>query len=503
MMWYVFSVFFQTILYLIFTNLNLYFMKKSFTILFLAMAISRAAVLSAQPTVNLKEYATGFPGGITDIAHSGDSRLFVTEQLGTIKIIRSEGITESRPFLDISAKVTPTNISNAGEQGLLGLVFSPEYITDGYFYVNYTNKTGIGNTVIARYKVSADPDSADVASEQILLTVTQPFANHNGGCMKFGSDGYLYIALGDGGSGGDPGNRAQNLGVLLGKMLRIDVSADTAAYSIPPTNPYFGSLTAANEIWASGLRNPWRFSFDRLTNDLWIADVGQRNWEEINYQSTSSPGGENYGWRCYEGNNIYDTTGCSLPSSYIMPVKEYSHAATSGCSVTGGFVYRDSLFMDLYGYYFFTDYCNGVIYALTTDGNATLSTAGTFAGRNFSTFGEDTTGQLYIGDQSTGTVYRIMGSGVEVKEVNADIENEIIYPNPGNGSFTYELISNKEAEVEITITDITGKECFNISEELQAGKNILPLDFKGNSGIYILKCKSLNGITRHKLTVLY
>lgn len=201
-----------------------------------------------------------------------------------------------------------------------------------------------------------DPDS-----EVILLTANQPFANHNGGDVHFGPDGYLYTGLGDGGSGGDPQNYSQTPTSLLGKMLRIDVNSGTP-YAIPPTNPFVGSTAVANEIWALGLRNPWRFSFDRLTGDLWIGDVGQNEWEEVDFQPASSAGGENYGWRCYEGNAPYNTTGCGAVGNYVAPVAVYANTSSLGCSITGGYVYRGSQYPDLYGYYLYTDYCSGRIW---------------------------------------------------------------------------------------------------------------------------------------------
>ena len=265
------------------------------------------------------------------ITHAGDGsgRLFITEQGGRILIYDGSGVLPV-PFLDVSALLL-----TSGERGLLSVAFHPNYASNGYFYVNYTN-TG-GHTVIARYTVSNDPNLADPASALTVLTIVQPYPNHNGGQLQFGPDGFLYIGMGDGGSGGDPNNYAQDPDSLLGKMLRIAVDGDVP-YSVPLDNPFVSDEQVRDEIWALGLRNPWRFSFDRSTGDLFIGDVGQRDWEEIDYQPVSSTGGENYGWRLMEGNNCFNpSTNCN-DGSLTLPVLEYGHDL--GCSVTGGYRYR-------------------------------------------------------------------------------------------------------------------------------------------------------------------
>ena len=290
----------------------------------------------------------------TSIVNAGDSRLFIAQQTGRIAIYDGTRVLP-QPFLDVSSLIS----TNGEERGLLGLAFSPHYRDDGSFYIDYTNTAG--DTVVARYHVSAsDPNVADRASAQVILTVAQPYPNHNGGELQFGPDGYLYIAMGDGGSGGDPENRAQTLSTLLGKILRIDV-ANAATYRIPPTNPFANRAGAAPEIWAWGVRNPWRFSFDRLTGDLWIADVGQDNYEEVDFQPASSTGGENYGWHRMEGFHCYNpSTNCN-DGTLTLPVLEYSHADGS-CSITGGYRYRGALFSRLYGTYFYGDFCTGKIW---------------------------------------------------------------------------------------------------------------------------------------------
>jgi glucose/arabinose dehydrogenase len=362
-----------------------------------------AAMILIAATASADEIALrSLAGGLdkpTSIVNAGDSRLFITQQSGRIVIFDGTRIV-SQPFLDIS-----TLISTGEERGLLGLVFHPHYRDNGFFYIDYTNTDG--NSVIARYSVSpSDPNRADAASEQILLTIAQPYPNHNGGELQFGPDGYLYIGMGDGGSAGDPQNRAQSLSTLLGKLLRIDVD-NTSTYRIPPSNPFVNRAGALPEIWAYGVRNPWRFSFDRLTGDLWIADVGQDLYEEVDFQPATSSGGENYGWRKMEGLHCYNpSTNCN-DGTIVLPVVEYSHADGS-CSITGGYRYRGTQWPRLFGTYFYGDYCSGKIWG------ASPGTGGTFIARllidtemAFTTFGEDVSGELYVADYNAGVLYSI------------------------------------------------------------------------------------------------
>lgn len=335
------------------------------------------------------------------IENAGDSRLFVIEQDGTVTIIDSAGNLNPVKFLDISDEVV-----TGGEQGLLGLAFHPDYINNGWFYVNYIGEGD--STRISRFSVTpANPDQADPESEQRILTLAQPYKNHNGGALKFGPDGYLYLGLGDGGSADDPQNRAQNLMEPYGKILRLDVSPGTS-YAIPSTNPFVNDTSALPEIWAYGLRNPWRFSFDRLTGDLWIADVGQREMEEINMQAFSSSGGENYGWRCYEGSLEFNLDNCNTSAEFVFPVYEYRHLETE-CSVTGGYVYRGNEGSKYYGRYFYADFCSDKIWTLRNEGGTWISEqSGPFTGNGFSTFGEDCSGNLYIAGYTSGTIFRII-----------------------------------------------------------------------------------------------
>lgn len=337
------------------------------------------------------------PTAIVATANTNDKRLFVTERDGAIKIINASGVVEPKPFLDISAKVL-----SEGEMGLLSLAFHPNYDQNGQFYVNYIDKNQ--NTVIVSYKVSAEANVADAASEKVLLTFKQPYKNHNGGDLVFGRDGYLYIASGDGGSGGDPENRAQDKNSLFGKILRIDVDKGDP-YAVPPTNPFVGQAGAKPEVWAYGLRNPWRISFDTSNGDLYIADVGQGEIEEVNVQSASSKGGENYGWRCFEGNRSYAPAGCKAASEYTAPVLEYGHEE-GRCSITGGYVYRGTQSPALDGKYFYGDYCNGqLFYTSSGDKWANISVAKTpYA---ISAFGRGSDGELYFADFKTGSIYHL------------------------------------------------------------------------------------------------
>ncbi|MEO8099076.1 MAG: PQQ-dependent sugar dehydrogenase [Acidobacteriota bacterium] len=347
--------------------------------------------------IRLNQIVTG-TSAPTDIQSAGDGtdRLFLAEQGGRIRILRA-GALLPQVFLDISALV-----SSGNERGLLGLAFPPGFAQSQRFYVDYTNRDG--NTVIAQYRVSANRDVADPASAVILLTIPQPFANHNGGQVRFGPDGFLYIGLGDGGSGGDPQNNGQNLNALLGKLLRIDVESAPGTVRIPPSNPFVNRAGARGEIWAYGLRNPWRFSFDRANGDLWIADVGQDNYEEVNYQPSESPGGEDYGWRIMEGLHCYNPSNCNM-QGLTLPVAEYSHAG-SACSITGGFVYRGQMWPGLRGTYIYADYCSGRIWGLDRSGSNWVTRVLLDSGLGITTFGQDEAGEVYLA-AANGRIYRV------------------------------------------------------------------------------------------------
>jgi glucose/arabinose dehydrogenase len=376
-------------------------------------------------------------------APDDDNRLYIIEKRGVIKVLnRKTGDLQStaEAFLNIDSLVGGGQ-SNGDERGLLGLAFHPDFANNGYFYVNYTDNAN--DTVVARYSIT-DRDTADPGSAETVLEVDQPFSNHNGGWMAFGpGDGYLYISLGDGGAGGDPGNRAQDItNQLLGKMLRIDVDDDdfpadpNRNYAIPANNPFVG-VTGDDEIWAYGLRNAWRNSFDRLTGDFYIADVGQGAWEEVNFQSFESGGGENYGWRCYEGSNPYNLTGCPPPDTMVFPIHEYSHGGSPfRCSITGGYVYRGCAIPSLDGTYFFSDYCSEQIWTFRYDGeNLTEFTDRTseldppnYSIGDIVSYGEDLRGELYIVDQngsSSGEIFKIVPVNPTLQEADLNCDGVV------------------------------------------------------------------------------
>lgn len=371
-------------------------------------SLSKSRTASAQaaaelPSIFLTSPISGLAQPVV-ITHAGDGsgRLFVVEQPGRIRIIRN-GALQATPFLDIATRITAN-----GERGLLGLAFPPGFMTKRYFYIFYTNLSG--DIVIARYRVSqTNADLADAGSEQIVLTIPHPTNdNHNGGQLAFsGRDGLLYIGTGDGGAGNDPPNNAQNGNVLLGKILRIDVETGSpATYTIPGSNPFATSTAVRREIWALGLRNPWRFSFDRLTNDLYVADVGQNAIEEVNFQPATSAGAENYGWRVLEGTRCTNLNPAACASGgFTPPVIEYPHSL--GCSVTGGYVYRGSAFARMQGLYFYGDFCSGRIWGMRQVSGVWQTSELLDTTLNISTFGEDEAGNLYVADYTTGTLYSV------------------------------------------------------------------------------------------------
>lgn len=342
-------------------------------------------------------------------APAGDSnRLFVTTQYGRVRIVR-DGTTLPTPFLDIANKV-----SCCGERGLLSLAFHPAYAQNGYFYVAYVN---LGNNLaIVRYTVSGDPNVADASSAFPILTIVHPAGYHHyGGQLQFGPDGYLYISVGDGADPGDPYNNSQNTGSLLGKILRIDVNSGSP-YAVPPNNPFVGPGAPLDEIWSWGLRNTWRFSFDTLTGDMWLGDVGQDRWEEIDFEAGNSPGGVNYGWDCYEGTHNYEGNA-NLPycqgKTFTWPVYEYAHSATA-CAVTGGYVYRAVTSSAYYGTYVFADLCSSNRLLTTQRQGSNFTTVSRDlilpAGHSLSTpgsFGLAGNGQMYVTDWEDGDIFRI------------------------------------------------------------------------------------------------
>ena len=362
---------------------------------FFAVTVAAFLVLAASPAsaIDLQFTQVANQSQVVDIRHAGDGskRLFmVVRNSGRIYILK-DGTVLGDPFLDIGSRVG----SSGGEQGLLSLAFAPDYATSGFFYIWYTDQ--FGDTTLSRFSVSGNPDLADADSEEKLLVVAQPFSNHNGGRLQFGPDGMLYLGIGDGGGAGDPQNNGQALNTFLGKIIRIDVNPVFNPYAIPPDNPFVNDGNVLSEIWAYGLRNPWRMSFDRLTGDLYIADVGQGGAEEIDHQPANSPGGENYGWNIMEGPNCFSMLNCDQ-TGLTLPVTQYFHR--DGCSVIGGELYRGSDYPDLFGVYLYGDFCSGYIWGLSRNGNNWQSELLADTSFRILTFGESEDGSIYLSDGS-------------------------------------------------------------------------------------------------------
>lgn len=450
-------------------------MKKYYLLLFSILTLTTQA---QDVTIEITSFATGLNTPVA-ITNAGDDRMFVVQQDGRIRIVRADGSLDSGAFLDIASQV-----SEGSEQGLLGLAFHPDYDNNGYFYVYYTDLAG--DSVISRFEVSTDPDVADQNSELEILTFDQPFGNHNGGTIAFGPEGYLYIASGDGGSGGDPGNRAQNTELLLGKLLRIDVDNPSGGnnYGIPPDNPFAGNPPNAEEIWAYGLRNPWKFSFDAQTGDLWIGDVGQGLWEEIDYMASPDPGGQNYGWRCFEGNAPFDTDGCDPMETMTFPIAVYSSGPTSqNCSITGGVVYRGSAYPAIDGYYFFADLCSQMIGTVNNPSDPQYNEYGSFGG-TWVAFGEDVNNELFIVDIA-GTIYQVSGQAIagvdDVSVLDFDMS-----PNPATSRLQ---IGSSEAEqlANVFIYDLKGS--LLISQDLDGPRTQIDIS-NLSAGMYLIEVEN-------------
>jgi glucose/arabinose dehydrogenase len=448
-------------------------------------------------------------GGLTNpvfITNAGDGsgRIFIIEQPGFIRILKN-GTLLGTPFLDIHSIV-----KSGGEQGLLALAFHPSYRTNGEFYLAYTaprngDSTG-SNLILERFSVSANnPDLANPGSGVILLTISHPVnSNHNGGTLAFGGDGYLYWSTGDGGSGGDPPNNAQQLNNLLGKLLRLDVDSGTP-YGIPTSNPFYSSIdpNVKKEIWAYGLRNPWRLSFDALTHDLYIGDVGQSAREEVDFRLASSPGGENYGWRVMEGTICYNpASGCDQ-SGKILPVAEYDH--TLGCSIAGGYVYRGLNFPSLAGYYFYGDYCSGRLFSLHNDpslGWSSVQMADTpYA---ISTFGEDEQGELYLADYGTGKIYNIryqetpMVTGSMLADPNptgaTDVNFTVTFSQPVTGVDTGDFILETSGVSGVTVSGVSGSgSIYTVTINTGSGSGTIHLNVNDNDSILNVTGTPLGG----------
>ena len=395
------------------------------------------------------------------VTHANDAtnRVFVIERLGKIKVMPNDSNTTNvKVFLDV------TNLNNGStyqERGLLGLAFHPNYASNGYFYIYYT-RIGDGANVLSRFSRSInDPDKADSLSEQVLWAVADPYSNHNGGILFFGLDGFLYCGMGDGGSGGDPGNRAQNTNEMLGKVHRVDVNTTSGGnnYGIPPTNPFAGG-GGRPEIFTYGMRNPWRMSQDAATGLIYCGDVGQESWEEINILEV----GKNYGWRCYEGVHTYNTSGCGVITNYTFPIKEYSSSSpNSECSITGGYVYRGLRRPELTGRYIYGDYCSRKIWKLKYEGGiVTEDELLVTATSSIYSFGSDQQNELYV-CCANGIVYRFNKSDLVGVNNNLNIVPENFsldqnYPNPFNPSTSIKYSVPELSKVKLSVFDISGKE---------------------------------------------
>lgn len=447
-------------------------MKSTFTFLFSLFAL----VCNAQ-TLSVTPYGSGF-SNVVEITHPpADSRMFIVQKTGAIKILNTSGTVNATNFLTL----TTATISTGSERGLLGLAFHPDYATNGYFYVNYTNTAG--NTVVSRYTVSANANVADATSAFPIITITQPYSNHNGGNIKFGPDGYLYIGMGDGGSAGDPGARAQNINENLGKILRLDVDS-ASPYGIPPTNPYVG-IAGNDEIWSVGMRNPWKYSFDMENDDMWIADVGQGTNEEINHMTAPVSPGLNFGWKCYEGNSVY-TAGCAVAgTTYTFPVASYTHAG-GACSITGGYVYRGSLYPNLVGKYVFADYCTDKIGYVDGAGSAITWTAA-FATGGITTFGQDINGEMFVGGEGATTLFKLVDTSLGINTFEK--ANFQLLPNPAAEEVFIKSTGLNFPAV-VSIYDISGKLLLNqsLNEETAITTSSL------KTGLYMVSVRDNNGV---------
>lgn len=443
--------------------------------------------------IDLKTVASGFskPVCISSSGIVGDDRLFIVEKSGQIKILQLDGVTLPTPFLNIKNRVNAQD----NERGLLGLCFHPLYKENGYFFVNYTNTSG--HTTISRFtRSSSDSNTADAATEKILLVIEQPYTNHNGGDIKFGDDGFLYIGMGDGGKGGDPENRSQNPATLLGKMLRIDVNTENEKYLIPSDNPYTNSKDTLKEIWSMGLRNPWRFSFDHTNNALWIADVGQNKYEEINVAKADAAG-LNYGWRCYEGQEKYNASGCKDAGFYYFPVHTYDNSSVSGCSVTGGYVYRGKQNTDLIGKYIYTDYCSGLIQALYKDSNESWVNDVIYDKRSsgLATFGEDNNKELYVANLNSGIIYTIHQKTTGINPGSHNPVTFSIADNPATRFLTIQTSGSIQPNSKWIICNTAG---ITVKSWIEKGSNTtFSIDINDlTEGAYILYNESIQQHTQ-------
>lgn len=406
------------------------------------------------------------------LTHAGDNtnRIFVAQKNGFIYVFPNDStVTSRQTFLNISNKIVTGG--GGDERGLLGLAFHPDYANNGYFYVNYTAPSPL-RTVISRFQVSTgNPNKADSLSEFIIMEINQPFSNHNGGMIFFGLDGYFYIGMGDGGSSGDPGNRAQTITEKLGKILRINVDTTVGPqnYGIPPTNIYADTGAGAKEIYALGIRNPWRMSQDQVTGHIYCADVGQGSWEEIDIIEN----GKNYGWRCYEGNNPYNTSGCGPQGNYTFPITAYG-SNNPDCSVTGGYVYRGTRRPELVGRYLYSDYCSGRLRKLFYNGGTVTEEQILLTTASILSFGEDQNKEMYMCG-GNGIIYRfnmsVTGINGNQNEVPSQFLLEQNFPNPFNPTTTIKYSIPALSGVKLTIYNMLGKEIKSLVNTTQSAGN--------------------------------
>jgi len=489
-------------------------------------AAAAAAMLfapgSVRSQITTTPVATGLEYPVFVTSPPGDERLFVAEQPGIIKVIK-DGVLLETPFLDIEMLV---HHEPGSELGFLGLAFHPDYASNGYFFVYYTAGPFPLFDVVRRYHVSANPDRADSTSGLRMIRISDPFGNHNGGQIAFGDDGYFYLAPGDGGSAGDPGNRAQDPGELLGKMLRIDMNSDDfpsdpfTNYGIPPDNPFVAAVDTLPEIWAFGLRNPYRWSFDRETGDLYIGDVGQGAWEEIDFEPGSSPGGSNFGWRLMEGNHCFDPPTDCNDGSLVLPVLEYDHS--TGFSVIGGYVYRGTAIPSLVGHYFLSDYVTDLVWSFRiesgqavdlTDWAPVLNPNGEI--ESVSGIGEDASGELYFvlhGNGSNGQVRKMIPDSTSGPGPTPPVHGFQISaarPNPFRQTTEFVLQLPRSSTVNVTLHDSSGRMVRELEHKfLSSGAHPITWDGKDDrgrsvpSGLYFVRADAGGTVLSARVTHL-
>lgn len=459
-------------------------------IVFCALSLSHS---QAQPTLAFNSVlSTGLSAPMQLVnAGDGSQRIFIVQKAGSIRVYDSA-------FQYLANLVTVPNITSSGERGLLSLAFHPDYKNNGFFYVYYTNASG--DLEISRYRISAnDPNVADPASRVILITIPHPtYSNHNGGELHFGKDGFLYLSTGDGGSGGDPGNNAQRTNSLLGKMLRFNVNTSLTPpyYTIPAGNPY------NNEIFALGLRNPYRWSFDRQTGDMWIGDVGQDSWEEINFRAANATQGANYGWRCYEGNVTYNTSGCVGASNYVFPAHTYV-TQSPAASITGGVVYRGAAYPALQGCYIAADFYSGIFYKIIPNGSGgwTVGTQ-TFSTTGIVDFGETEKGEVYVVSNTRNSVHRVVPAGTTSSQ-NVPVQPLIasIYPTLVTDGVLQVELHRADANQVFELIDLRGRRLIKKTLAAQAGTQKITLNSDLPAGMYVAQVRSSAGMSVQKIYI--